>query len=322
MSVLVRLFPNVSLSFLSPYKFIDSDKTIPNVDVQPICEQISLILKRKAACQIDDDEDEAAVTAGEQSEYDAALIGAACDLVGSLASTLGADFAQLFPAFQSDMTAYYKSDRSTADRSTAIGSLAEVVNGMETASTQFAESLFPLFLQALADPEPEVQSNAAFAMGSLIYHTSTDLSSQYLTVLQALHPLFSLPDDGQSKHENAKDNACGAVARMMLKNQAAMPLDQVLPLFLGSLPLRRDYAESEMVFNAILTLLQQQNATVLASLDHVLAIFASALQSTQGDVYYPSGDAQITVENKNRLVALVSALPADKVQQAGLAAYL
>ncbi|GAA5895652.1 uncharacterized protein JCM6883_001576 [Sporobolomyces salmoneus] len=290
--------------------------------VQPICEQVSLILKRKAPCQIDDDEDEAAVTAGEQSEYDAALIGAACDLVGSLASTLGADFAQVFPAFQADMASYYKADRSTADRSTAIGSLAEVVNGMESASTQFAESLFPLFLQALADPEPEVQSNAAFAMGSLIFHSSTDLSSQYLTVLQALHPLFGLPDDGQSKHENAKDNACGAVARMMLKNQCAIPLDQVLPLFLGSLPLRRDFAESEMVFNALLTLLQQQNPTVLSSLDHVLAIFASALKSTEGEVYYPSGDSQITIENKNRLVQLVKALPADKVQQAGLAPYL
>ncbi|GAA5927116.1 uncharacterized protein JCM15063_000459 [Sporobolomyces koalae] len=290
--------------------------------VQPICEQVSLILKRKAPCQIGDDEDDAAIAAGEQSEYDAALIGAACDLVGSLASTLGSDFAQLFTAFQADMTSYYKADRSTADRSTAIGSLAEIVNGMESAVTPFAESLFPLFLQALADPEPEVQSNAAFAMGSLIFHTATDLSSQYLPVLQALHPLFGLPDDGQSKHENAKDNACGAVARMMLKNQQAVPLDQVLPLFLGSLPLRRDYAESEMVFNVLLTLLQQQNATVLASLDHVLAVFAAALKSTEGDVYYPNGDSQITVENKTRLVGLVKALPADKVQQAGLSPYL
>ncbi|GAA6058985.1 hypothetical protein JCM10212_001695 [Sporobolomyces blumeae] len=290
--------------------------------VQPVCEQISLILKRKAACQIGDEEDEAAIAAGEQSEYDAALIGAACDLVGSLASTLGPDFAQLFPAFQVDMMSYYQGDRSTADRSTAIGSLAEVVNGMEAASTQFAQTLYPLFLQALKDPEPEVQSNAAFAMGSLLYHSSTDLSSQYLTVLQALHPLFGLPDDGQSKHENAKDNACGAVARMMLKNQAAVPLDQVLPLFLGSLPLRRDYAESEMVFNAILSLCQQQNQTVLASLDHVLAVFRSALESTQGDVYFPNGDSQLTAENKQRLVAFAKALPADRVQQAGLGPFL
>lgn len=218
--------------------------------VQPICEQVSAILQRKALCQTtnaDEDEEEQGGAEADQSEYDAALIGAAADLVGSLATVLGGDFAQLFGAFLPDMVKYYDPTRSTADRSTAIGSLAEIVNGMEGASTPFTETLFPLFLQALSDPEPEVQSNAAFAMGSLVYHSQTDLSSQYLTVLGALHPLFALPDDGQSKHENAKDNACGAIARLIVKNPSAVPLDQVVPLFLQSLPLRRDYAEASSV---------------------------------------------------------------------------
>jgi hypothetical protein len=98
----VSFFPSVASESQLIYSILFAD-------VQPICEQVSLVLKRKAPCQIDDDEDDAAVSAGEQSEYDAALIGAACDLVGSLASTLGADFAQLFPAFQTDMASYYVS---------------------------------------------------------------------------------------------------------------------------------------------------------------------------------------------------------------------
>ncbi|GAA5999843.1 uncharacterized protein JCM10292_003769 [Rhodotorula paludigena] len=295
--------------------------------VQPICEQLSAILQRKALCQMAADDEEGAEA--DQSEYDAALIGAAADLVGTLATTLGADFAQLFAAFLPDMVKYYDLNRSTADRSTAIGSLAEIVNGMEGASTTFADTLFPLFLQALSDPEPEVQSNAAFAMGSLLFHAQSDLSSQYLTVLGALHPLFSLPDDGQSKHENAKDNACGAVARMIVKNSAAVPLDQVVPVFLQSLPLRRDYAESSSVFDAVLSLLQQNNPIALSSLDHVLAVIAKALSSTKSDtgadVFYPSGSSQLTAENKAKLVDMVKALAAsqpEKVQQAGLAPFL
>ncbi|BGP33234.1 hypothetical protein JCM10296v2_005028 [Rhodotorula toruloides] len=297
--------------------------------VQPICEQVSAILQRKAKCQIGDDEDEVEAGEHEQSEYDAALVGAACDLVGSLASTLGADFAQLFSAFMPSMIAYYDPARSTADRSTAIGSLAEIVNGMEGASTAFSDTLFPLFLQALADPEPEVQSNAAFATGSLLLHTTGDLSPHYLTVLQALHPLLGLPDDGAAKHENAKDNACGAIARMIVKNASAVPLDQVVPVLVQSLPLRRDYAESSHVFDALLLLLREQNPQVLANLDHVLSVFAKALASTKkedgSDVFYPNGDAQISQENKQRIVELVKALAAsqpEKVQQAGLAPYL
>ncbi|GAA5974435.1 hypothetical protein JCM11641_003210 [Rhodosporidiobolus odoratus] len=297
--------------------------------VQPVCEQLSLILKRKAPCQIADDEDEAAVAAGEQSEYDAALIGAAADLVGSLATTLGSDFAQLFPAFLPDMVAYYDRERSMSDRSTAIGSLAEIVNGMESAATPFTETLFPLFLTALADPEPEVQSNAAFAMGALLFHTQADVSSQYMNVLGALHPLFGLPDDGASKHENAKDNACGAVARLISKNVAAVPSpEQVLPVFFQALPLRRDFAESESVMNALLLLLQQQNPHALAALDHILSVFARALASTKSETgveFYPNGDAQLTGTNASKLIEVVKALGAsqpEKVQAAGLAGYL
>lgn len=122
---------------------------------------------------------------------------------------------------------------------------------MNEGVSPFTSDLYTLFLNALNDPEPEVQSNAAFAMGSLLLATETDISSEYNNILGALHPLFEAPVEGApSKKDNARDNACGAVARMIIKNQAAVPLDQVLPIFLSALPLRRDFAESEMTVRA------------------------------------------------------------------------
>ena len=55
------------------------------------------------------------------------------------------------------MVEYYDPARSTTDRSTAIGSLAEIVNGIESAITRFTGRFFLLFVQALSDPEPKVQ---------------------------------------------------------------------------------------------------------------------------------------------------------------------
>jgi len=76
-------------------------------------------------------------------------------------------------------------------------------------------------------------------------------------------------------------------------------------------------------------LLQQQNPTVLSSLDHVLSVCAKALASTKADdgsdVFYPNGSSQLTAENKAKLVDMAKALAAsqpDKVQQAGLAPFL
>lgn len=79
-------------------------------DVEPLCNHLDEILRRQAPCQVDDEADEEEAQAlGDQSEYDAALIGAACDLVGTIASVLGSDFAQLFPTFLPSMAQYYAS---------------------------------------------------------------------------------------------------------------------------------------------------------------------------------------------------------------------
>lgn len=185
--------------------------------------------------------------------------------------------------------------------------------------TPFTEKLFTLFLRALSDPEAEVQSNAAFAIGSLIWNTQTDLSSQYMNVLGALHPLFATAADGTRK-ENAQDNAAGAVARMILKNVSALPLDQVLPVFLQALPLKRDFAESEMTFSALFSLFQAQNPIVLQNLDHLLGVFQGALASVSNGSFYPTDDAQLTEATRDRLVELLKAINAsspEKIQAAG-----
>ena len=79
-----------------------------------------------------------------------------------------------------------------------------------------------LFYTALSDDEPEVQCNAAFASGLLIEHSDVDLSPQYLQILAALRPIFVVAPDSPSSKLNARDNAVGAVARMIVKNTAAI----------------------------------------------------------------------------------------------------
>ncbi|POW08844.1 hypothetical protein PSHT_09376 [Puccinia striiformis] len=146
---------------------------------------------------------------------------------------------------------YYDPCFSPTDRNNAIGSLAEVINGLGAAVGPFTEQLLPLGLKATKDEDVEVRSNAAFFVGSLAYWTPFDISSQYLGILECLQPLFTVPDDSsREKSERAKDNAAGAIARMILKNKAALPLDQVLPVFFEALPLKQDFAESSKCFEA------------------------------------------------------------------------
>ena len=189
---------------------------------------------------------------------------------------------------------------------------------MKNSVTPYTQTLMDLFFRGLSDPEPEVQCNAAFASGLLIEHSEVDLSAQYLQILAALRPIFDAAPDAPAAKLNARDNAIGAVARMIVKNTAAVPLDQVLPVFLNALPLRNDYLENRPVFRAIFHLFTTQPALLHPHLDKLLQVFAFVLDPT-------NTSDQIGDEVRGELIGLIGLLNREepaKVQSAGLTPFV
>ncbi|KAJ3571829.1 hypothetical protein NP233_g3504 [Leucocoprinus birnbaumii] len=285
--------------------------------LEDICNIAIQILEQKAFCQQDPDQEEDEVAPEDQAEYDSVLISSAGDLVAALAAGLGSEFGPAFNTFFPLIAKYYKKSRSLSDRSSSIGCLAEVIGGMKGAVTPSTEPLLELFYKALSDPEPEVLSNAAFATGLLVENSEKDLSPQYLHLLGALRPLFDVTPDSPPARLNAKDNAAGAVARLIMRNTTAIPLDQVLPTFISALPLKNDYLENRPVFRAIFHLFQNNGASLLPYLDQLLQVFAVVLD--------PNGADQVGDEIRGELISLLGLLNAEqpgKVQAAGLSVYL
>lgn len=188
---------------------------------------------------------------------------------------------------------------------------------MRGAITPSTEPLLELFYRALSDPDAEVQSNAAFASGLLVEYSEQDLSPQYLPLLGALRPLFDVPADANSAKLNARDNAAGAVARFILRNSAAVPVDQVLPILIGALPLKNDYLENRPIFRAIFYLFGASPQLLHAYIDALLLVFAHVLD--------PNGPDQVGDEIRADLIQLIGALNNEnpgKVQAAGLAPFV
>ncbi|KAK0189123.1 armadillo-type protein [Armillaria mellea] len=237
------------------------------------------ILGQKAFCQQDPDQDETEEAPEDQAEYDSVLI--------------------------SSCWRPCKKGRSLSDRSSAIGCLAEIIAGMKESVTPSSEPLLELFYRALSDEEPEVLSNAAFGIGLLVEHSQMDLSPQYLHVLAALQPLFVVVPESPATRLNAKDNAAGAVARLIVRNTAALPLDQVLPVWLNALPLKNDFLENRPVFRAIFHLFRTNSNNLL--------------------VVLPPQPDQIGDEVRAELIQLISMLNQEdpaKIQAAGLNVFL
>uniref|UniRef100_A0A8C4YM11 Importin 4 n=1 Tax=Gopherus evgoodei TaxID=1825980 RepID=A0A8C4YM11_9SAUR len=182
---------------------------------------------------------------GWNAEYDAMLLEYAGEGIPALATAAGGDaFAPYFAGFLPLLLNKMKPSCSVAERSFAVGTLAETLGGLGRATAPFVPRLLPPFLAAARDSDPEVRSNGVFALGVLAEHGG-----------EALHypKILALLAGGSAQESSARvrDNICGAVARMILSQPQALPLSQVFPALLRSLPLTEDFEENKTVFRCI-----------------------------------------------------------------------
>lgn len=86
----------------------------------------------------------------------------------------------------------------------------------------------------------------------------------------------------------AADNACAAVARLVLALRTVVPLRDIAPTLLRGLPLREDYAENCVVYRCVDVLVREHYDVVAPHLPQVLGAMAHASQAD------PHGRAQLT----------------------------
>ncbi|KAK8769928.1 hypothetical protein V5799_013607 [Amblyomma americanum] len=184
----------------------------------------------------------------DEAEYDGLLVQMAGELVPTLAKALPAEqfapyLAGLLPFFFGKL----KKQNSTSDKSYAVGTLAEVAQGLGQAGIgPFCKPLLSVFLAGMRDRDSEVRSNAVFGLGVLIQNAPDILAPEYPSLLGALSSMLAREDN-----RHAKDNICGAVARLILVGANSVPMDQVFPVLLQQLPLEEDFEENVSVFQCI-----------------------------------------------------------------------
>lgn len=272
------------------------------------------ILEQTHECQQNGGFEEPAELSGETSEYEAVVISNAVEVISAMATAYGPAFAEQFGAFYPLITKFYGPERTTNEKSMVVGTLGEIIVGLRGGITPYTQQILGLLSKALQDPEAETRSNAAFAAGALIEWSDLDLSAQYGPLMQVLSGYFQVNDETPKDALNAKDNAAGCVARMIVKSPTALPLDAVLPIFFGGLPLKSDTIENKPTFRAIFYLFEHQYQLVAPHIDHLLSVFAYVSDESRSN--------EIPVETKVKLDQLVGALrsqiPAEKFARVGL----
>ncbi|KAI8069064.1 armadillo-type protein [Gilbertella persicaria] len=260
--------------------------------VEEISRNILDIFEKRSICQQSYDDDDF-VDEEEEAESESLLISAAGDLVATICETVGEGYSSYFDVFMPLIAKYYKKSKTSSERSMAIGCLGECITGIKSAVTPHTERLLQLFIKACADEDHSVRSNAAYALGILAANSQIDLASQYPVMLTALYPLFQ-----NQPVPNITDNATGAVARLIMARPDAVPLDQVLPVFISVLPLKADFAENEPVFKCLFSLVRANNAYIHSQIPNFLPVFHHVL----------SNEDQLDDATRAELVELLRAL--------------
>ncbi|XP_075067258.1 importin-4 [Mixophyes fleayi] len=238
--------------------------------LEKICAVIKAVLQKKTSCQdpeAEDEEDE------QQAEMDAMLMEYAGEGIPLVAAAVGGStFAPYFVGFLPLLLNKTKSSCSPAEKSFSVGTLAESVVALHEATVQFVPQLLPALLSAAHDEDNEVRSNAVFGLGVLAEHGGAAMHTHYPKLLSVLSSIIS-----SEKNAHALDNVCGAVSRMMLSHPVGVPVEQVFPVMLRSLPLREDFEENYTVFKCIAFLYERNPSQVAAHINDIARIFGHVL---------------------------------------------
>ncbi|XP_055942635.1 importin-4-like [Argiope bruennichi] len=213
--------------------------------LESICLLIKDVFKNKLACQDEDtneDEDE------QEAEYDNLLLEYAGELIASLIKVVPWNqFAPYLAGLMPFLLSKSKKACTVSEKSFSIGTLADIVSSMQPGSVRpFLNHLQPVFLSGMKEENEEVRSNAVYGLGVLAQNAGDIVFDQYPLYLQALSNMIASEEDPR-----AKDNICGAVARLIQTNINGVPLNNVFPVFLNSLPLKEDLEENATVFECL-----------------------------------------------------------------------
>ncbi|KAK6915147.1 hypothetical protein RJ641_020264 [Dillenia turbinata] len=240
--------------------------------IPQIVEATLVLLREESACQqieSDSDIDE------NDMEHDEVLMDAVSDLLPALAKSMGPQFAPIFSNLFEPLMKFARSSRPPQDRTMVVACLAEVAQDMGSPISGYIDTVMPLVLKELASSEATNRRNAAFCVGELCKNGGDSSLKYYGDVLRGLYPLFgdSEPDDA------VRDNAAGAISRMIMVHPEAIPLNQVLPVFLKVLPLKEDREESMAVYSCVSNLILSSNPQILSLVPELVNLFAQVVVS-------------------------------------------
>lgn len=201
-----------------------------------------------------------------------------------------------------------------AEKSFAVGTLAETLLACGQVSVNFVDQLYPLFMKMIRDEDEEVRSNSIFAIGVLMANSGDKLLLHYTQVLKTLFAILN-----KEGNPRVIDNICAATCRMITTHKSALPLEQVIPVIVQCLPLKEDFEENETVYNCLLQLYCDDIQLIKAHIPRILESISCVVgtEKVKQDVQSTLVNfvKDVSVKYPRDYQAVRNCLPAEKISK-------
>jgi len=234
-----------------------------------------LLIRDAPCCTVEEDLD--VVLQDDFDDHDSFMTNV-CDLVGGFVRVMGPNFSQYLPQFIPPILEFAKSSRPASDKAMAMGCFGEICQESGASIAPYWQTLYPALMSCLVDSDDNVKRNSVFFAGVCCEGLGETIVPHYPELLQVISPIFAIDVSKSDASAAAVDNAAAAVSRMIMTCPTAVPINQVLPVLLRSLPLKNDMTENETVYKCLLGLIAMNHADLAANQIDLRRVFEESLK--------------------------------------------
>ncbi|KAK6945426.1 hypothetical protein RJ641_026528 [Dillenia turbinata] len=217
----------------------------------------------------------------EENEQEEEVFDQVGDCLGTLIKTFKVSFLPFFDEIAPYLMPMWGKDKTAEERRIAICIFDDVAEQCREAALKYYDTYLPFLLEACNDENPDVRQAAVYGIGVCAEFGGTVIKPLVGEALSRLNAVIRHPNALHSDNVMAYDNAVSALGKICQYHRDSIDASQVVPAWLGCLPIKGDLIEAKIVHEQLSSMVERSDRDLLGPnnqyLPKIVAVFAEVL---------------------------------------------
>lgn len=263
-----------------------SGTLLGEIQVRSIVDEIKQVItasssrkrEREERAKAEDFDAEEGELLNEENEQEEEIFDQVGEILGTLIKTFKASFLPFFDELSSYLTPMWGKDKTPEERRIAICIFDDVAEQCRENALKYYDTFLPFLLEACNDQNPDVRQAAVYGLGVCAEFGGSAFKP---LVGEALSRLNFVIKDPKAEYAMAYDNAVSALGKICLFHRDCIDSAQVVPAWLGCLPIKSDLIEAKVVHDQLCSMVERSDSELLGPnnqfLPKIVSVFAEVL---------------------------------------------